>query len=170
LARNYRINKAISAPTVRTISESGEALGVLARDEALRRAEELEVDLVEIAPNADPPVAKLVDYKKYLYQEERKEREARKGAHRVEMKELWLGPLMGEHDLMTRVERGKEFLSTGDHVKFVVRYTGRQMAHREIGYKVLDKLKGLLVDFADIEKEPVFIGRQLSIQFKPKRS
>lgn len=142
----------------------------MSKEEALQKARDLEVDLVEIAPNAAPPVAKLIDYKKYLYQEERKEREARKGAHRVEMKELWLGPLMGDHDLMTRVERGKEFLGNGDHVKFVVRYTGRQMAHREIGYKVIDKLKEFLTEIAEVEKEPVFVGRQLSIQFKPRKS
>lgn len=169
MSRNYRINQAIQSPNIRVISEDGTALGILTKEEALQRARESELDLVEIAPHANPPVAKLVDYKKFLYQEERKEREARKGAHKVGMKELWLGPLMGEHDLMTRVERGKEFLGQGDHVKFVVRYTGRQMAHREIGYKVIDKLKELLVEVADVEKEPVFVGRQLSIQFKPKK-
>ena len=169
MARNYRINQAIAAPQVRVISESGESLGVLDKSEALKIAEEREVDLVEIAPMANPPVAKLVDYKKFLYQEERKEREARRGTHKVSMKELWLGPLMGEHDLKTRVERGKEFLNSGDHVKFVVRYTGRQMAHREIGYKVIDKLKEMLSEVAEVEKEPVFLGRQLSIQFKPKK-
>lgn len=169
MARNYRINNAISAPQVRVVSESGESLGVLDKAEALRLAQEQDVDLVEIAPMANPPVTKLVDYKKFLYQEERKEREAKRNVHKVGMKELWLGPLMGEHDLRTRVERGKEFLGEGDHVKFVVRYTGRQMAHREIGYKVIDKLKEMLSEVAEVEKDPVFIGRQLSIQFKPKK-
>jgi translation initiation factor IF-3 len=169
LSRNYRINQAIGSPTIRVIGEDGEAIGILSKEEALQRAREAEVDLVEIAPNASPPVVKLIDYKKFLYQEERKEREARRGTHKVGMKELWLGPLMGEHDLVTRVERGKEFLGQGDHVKFVVRYTGRQMAHREIGYKVIDKLKELLAEVADVEKEPVFMGRQLSIHFKPKK-
>jgi translation initiation factor IF-3 len=169
LAKSYRINLAISAPQVRLISEDGEALGVFSVAEARIKAQELEVDLVEIAPNADPPVAKLVNYKKHLYQEERKERQSRKHTHKVEMKELWLGPLIGEHDLLNRVNRGKEFLGQGDHVKYTVRYSGREMAHKELGYKVVDKVKELLAESGEVEKDPQFLGRQLSITFRPKK-
>jgi translation initiation factor IF-3 len=167
--RGFRINQGISAPEVRLISENGEQLGVVPTNEARTKAQELEVDLVEIAANATPPVAKLIDFKKHLYQEERREREAKRKAHRVEMKELWLGPLIGEHDLMTRVNRGKEFLGSGDHVKFTIRYSGREMAHKEIGYKVVARVKELLADVAEMEKDPVFFGRQLSMQFRPKK-
>lgn len=137
--------------------------------EALAKAKELGVDMVEIAGAAKPPVVKLINYKKLRYQEDRKDRQARKGAHKVEMKELWLGPLIGEHDLSTRVNRGKEFLDSGDHVKFTVRFSGREMAHKEFGYQVLDKVKEILAPIAEIEKEPEFFGRQLFMSFKPKR-
>lgn len=169
MAKFYRINNAITAPQVRLLSEAGEALGVVPTAEAKAQAQELGVDLVEIAAAAVPPVAKLINYKKLRYQEDRREREARKGTHKVEMKELWLGPLMGEHDLLTRTNRGKEFLGDGDHVKFTVRFSGREMNHKEFGYKVITQVKGLLADVAEVEKEAVFLGRQLSIQFKPKK-
>lgn len=169
MAKFYRINNAITAPQVRLLSEAGEALGVVPTAEAKAKAQELGVDLVEIAAAAVPPVAKLINYKKLRYQEDRREREARKGTHKVEMKELWLGPLMGEHDLLTRTNRGKEFLGDGDHVKFTVRFSGREMNHKEFGYKVITQVKGLLADVAEVEKEAVFLGRQLSIQFKPKK-
>lgn len=137
--------------------------------EALQKAKDQGVDLVEIAAAATPPVVKLIDHKKYMYQEERKERQAKKGAHKVEMKELWLGPLIGEHDLNTRVSRGKEFLKQGHHVKFTVRYSGREMAHKEFGYKVVDKVKALLIDVAEVEKDAQMLGRQLFVSFKPKK-
>lgn len=144
-------------------------LGVMDTAAALNLAKEQGVDLVEIAATANPPVAKLIDYKKFIYQEEKKNRQAQKNTHKVEMKELWMGPLMGEHDLQNRAKRGIEFLTGGDHVKFTIRYSGREMAHREIGYKVIDRVKELLSEVAEVEKEPVFLGRQLSIQFKPKK-
>lgn len=169
LAKFYRINQAITAPQVRLISESGEQLGVVPIDEAKAKAKELGVDLVEIAAQAEPPVAKLINYKKYRYQEERKERQAKKGTRKVEMKELWLGPLIGQHDLEVRVNRGREFLESGDHVKFTVRFSGREMAHQEFGYKVINKVKELLGDIGEVEKEPQFLGRELGVTFKPKR-
>lgn len=170
MAKYYRINNAIIAPQVRLVTADGEALGVVSLAEAKQKADELQVDLVEIAAAATPPVAKLIDFKKYLYQEQRRERESKKKTHKVEMKELWLGPLIGEHDLMTRVNRGREFLKTGDHVKYTVRFSGREMAHRELGYKVTDRVKELLADVAEVEKDPQFLGRQLAITFRPKKS
>ena len=155
---------------MRLISEDGVAVGIIDLAEARKQAATLGVDLVEISGNANPPVVKLINYKKFLYQEARKEKEAKKKTHRVEMKELWLGPLIGEHDLLNRVGRGKDFLKTGDHVKFTVRFSGREMAHRENGYKVIEKVKGLLAEDAEVEKEPVFLGRQLAVSFKPKKT
>lgn len=137
--------------------------------EAREKARELGVDLVEIAPNADPPVAKLINYKKLRYQEARREREAKKGTHKVEMKELWLGPFIGDGDLTTRVNRGKQFLLTGDHVRFTVRFSGREMAHQEFGYKVIERVKEMLAEVAEVEKPPVFMGRELGVTFKPKK-
>lgn len=137
---------------------------------AREQAQELGVDLVEVAAAAKPPVAKLINYKKLRYQEEKKERNAKKGTRKVEMKELWLGPFIGEGDLNTRVTRGIEFLKDGDHVRFTVRFSGREMAHQEFGYKVIDKVKEMLKDLAEVEKPPQFFGRELGISFKPKKS
>jgi translation initiation factor IF-3 len=169
LSKTYRINHFITAPEVRLVAEDGQQLGVVTTLEARKKAEELGVDLVEVASSASPPVAKLINYKKFRYQEDRRERSAKKNTHRVEMKELWLGPLIGEHDLLTRVSRGKEFLETGDHVKFTVRFSGREMAHKEFGYKVVDRVRELLADTAEVEKDPQFLGRQLSVTFRPKK-
>lgn len=169
MSKFYRINQGITAPKVRLISEKGEQVGVVDIAEARQKAEELGVDLVEIAPLAKPPVAKLINYKKLRYQEERKEREARRGTHKVEMKELWLGPLIGEHDLETRVNRGRGFLEKSNHVRFIVRFSGREMAHREFGYKVVEKVKVMLSGIAEVEKEAQFLGRELSIAFRPTK-
>lgn len=170
MSKFYRINQAITAPEVRLFSETGEPLGVIATQAARDKAKELGVDLVEVAAQAKPPVAKLINYKKLRYQEEKKERNAKKGTRKVEMKELWLGPFIGEGDLQTRVGRGIEFLKNGDHVRFTVRFSGREMAHQEFGYKVIDKVKEMLKDLAEVEKPPQFFGRELGISFKPKKS
>jgi len=169
LSKYYRINQAINAPELRVLGEDGSQLGVLSLADAKAKAGELGVDLVEIAPLAKPPVAKLINYKKLRYQEERKEREARKGTKKVEMKELWLGPQIGEHDLQTRVNRGIEFLKSGDHVRFTVRFSGREMAHKEFGYKVLDKVKVMIAEVGEVEKAPMMLGRELFLTIKPKK-
>lgn len=169
MSKYYRINQTITAPELRVIGEDGSQLGVLALAEARAKAQELGVDLVEIAPTATPPVAKLINFKKLKYQEERKEREARKGTRKVEMKELWLGPQIGIHDLETRVNRGIEFLKSGDHVRFTVRFSGREMAHKEFGYKVLDRVKEMIQEVGEVEKEPMMLGRELFLTIKPKK-
>jgi translation initiation factor IF-3 len=169
LSKFYRINSAITAPKVRLISEKGESLGVVDTSEARSKAQDAGTDLVEIAAGANPPVVKLINYKKYRYQEAKKDRLAKRGTHKVEMKELWLGPLIGQHDLETRVNRGREFLESGDHVKFTVKFSGAEMSHKELGYKVLDRVKELLNELGEVEKAPQFLGRQLFVTFKPKQ-
>ena len=168
MSKFYRINNAITAPSVRALAEDGTQIGVMTLAEAKAKALELGVDMVEINSTATPPVVKLINFKKLKYQDEKKEREARKGARRVEMKEFWLGPQIGEHDLLTRVNRGIEYLKDGDHVRFTVRFSGREMAHKEFGYKVLDRVKELVSEVAEVEKEPFLLGRELFITFKPK--
>ncbi|MBI3342229.1 translation initiation factor IF-3 [Candidatus Curtissbacteria bacterium] len=126
---------------MRVIGEDGTLHGVLSREEALKKAQEFEVDLIEIAPEAKPPVVKLIDYKKFQYLEDKKEREARKKAKQTELKEVRFTPFIGEHDLQTNLRKVKEFLAGGDIVKVSIVFKGRQMTHQEFGPKLLDKIK-----------------------------
>lgn len=134
----------------------------MTRDEALSKARELELDLVEIAASANPPVAKLIDYEKFRYQEEKKEQQAKKNIHEVELKEIWLSPRIAEHDLDTRLKKADSFIVKGNKVKLNVKFKGREMAHPETGYKVtqqaLDWFKGRVT----VERETKFEGRNLT--------
>lgn len=123
--------------------------------------------MVEIAPTAKPPVAKIVDFKKFKYEEAKKERLARRKTKETETKEVWLGPHISEHDLEIRLGRAKEFLSEGDRVKLSVRFSGREMAYPEFGHQVLAKSKEKLADIAKMEYNPKFEGRNLTATFVP---
>lgn len=159
----YRRNHQIRAVTVRVIDAEAKQVGVMALSEALKMAEEQELDLVEVAPLAQPPVAKLIDYSKFLYQLKKKKQEEKKGAKTSETKQIRFGPFIGEHDLDIKIKKAKEFLTDGDKVKFTVRYTGRQMAHQEVGRKVLEQVIEKLGDLAKIEREMKMEGRQLNM-------
>jgi translation initiation factor IF-3 len=135
----------------------------------LNRAKEEGVDLVEVAPSANPPVAKLIDFKKFKYEENKKLRLSRRGTHESSTKEVWLGPLMSDHDLDTRLKRAKLFLSEGDRVKFTVKFSGREMNHPEFGHRVLGKVKDKLVGIANQDGFPRFLGRNLSVGFLPEK-
>ena len=121
------------------MESGGKQLGILSKFEALSKARELGLDLVEIAPNAKPPVAKIIDFKKFLYQEEKKKKEEKKKSKRSETKELRLGPFMNEHDLMVVLRKARGFLGDGNKVKFVVKFAGRQITHPEFGERILEK-------------------------------
>lgn len=125
--------------------------------------------MVEVAPSANPPVAKLIDFKKFKYEENKKLRLSRRGTHESSTKEVWLGPLMSDHDLDTRLKRAKEFLEDGDRVKFTVKFSGREMAHPEFGHRVLGKVKERLVGIANQDGFPKFLGRNLSVGFLPEK-
>jgi len=129
----------------------------------LEKAKELGLDLIEIAPNADPPVAKITDFQKFRYEENKKERASKKGASAGDLKELWLSPRIAEHDLNVRLARTEEFLKGGHKVKLTVKFKGREMAHQELGYKVLQEAINLLGEKAAIEREPKMEGRKLSM-------
>lgn len=144
------------------IDSEGKQLGVISRQEALDKARKEELDLIEIAPNADPPVAKLSNFQKFRYEESKKERGSRKGPEGG-LKELWLSPRIDEHDLKVRLNRTEEFLKKGYKVKLTVKFKGREMAHQELGHRVLQEALALLGDKAGIEREPKFEGRKLSI-------
>ncbi|MBI4100311.1 translation initiation factor IF-3 [Candidatus Microgenomates bacterium] len=166
----YRLNFNITAPKIRLIDESGKQIGIVEKEEALKKAQELEIDLVEIAPNANPPVCRLIDFKKFRYLQARKEREERKKVKAVDLKEVQMGPFVADHDLATRLERIKEFLTDGDRVKVNIRFTGRQMAHPEFGFELLKKIKESLGEIAHVEREPKFEGRVLSLILSKSRA
>ena len=157
----YRRNYQIRASEVRVIDDKAGLVGVMSLKEALQKAEELSVDLVEIAPMAVPPVVKLIDYSKFLYQLKKKRQEEKKSTKRSETKQIRFGPYIGEHDLDIKIKRAKEFLTDGDKVKFAVRFTGRQMGRTDIGANVLKTVIEKLGDLAKIEREMRMEGRQM---------
>lgn len=164
-----RINTQINADKVRLIGPDGKQIGVVPLREALRRADELELDLVEISPNIDPPVCRILDFSKYYFQKEKKAKEARKKQHEVEIKEIKFGPNTEEHDFNFKKTNAIKFLKQHNKVKFTVRFRGRQMAHKELGYNVLERIKAELIHIADVDAEPVSDRNLLFIIMSPKK-
>lgn len=165
----YRTNERIFAQSLRVLDSQGKQIGVLSKFEALNKAQSLGLDLVEIAPKAQPPVAKIIDFKKFLYQLAKKKREERKKAKVSETKEIRLGPFMDNHDLEVMIRRGREFLANGDKVRLVVKFIGRQIAHPEFGKEVLNKVILALSDISKIERESHFEGKQLIAIITPEK-
>jgi translation initiation factor IF-3 len=159
----YRRNYQIRAHEVRVLNDKGEMIGILPIGEALKLAQEQEIDLVEVAPLAKPPVAKLIDYSKFLYQLKKKKKEEKKGSKTSETKQIRFGPFIGEHDLDIKIKKAKEFLTDGDKVKFAIRFTGRQMGHQNIGREKLEQVIEKLGELAKVEREMKMEGRQLTM-------
>lgn len=151
------------------IDADGSQLGILNRGEALQKARTKNLDLVEVAPNIDPPVARIVDFEKFRYKEEKKEQAARKHAREVELKEIWLSPRIAQHDLEVRLKKVQEFLGRGDKVKITVKFRGREMAHPEVGHKVVQVALGFLGDKIVVERETKFEGRHLTTIIGPAK-
>ncbi len=164
-----RINNQITAEKVRLIGPDGKQIGVVSLKEALRKAESMDLDLVEISPSAVPPVCRILDFSKYYFEKEKKAREARKRQHEVEVKEIKFGPNTEEHDYNFKKNNAIKFLKQHNKVKFTIRFRGRQLAHKELGYKVLDKLKEDLNHLVDIDGEPVADRNLLSMVVSPKK-
>lgn len=143
-------------------------MGVFSLQEALAKAQKEGLDLVEIAPHANPPVAKIIDFAKFRYHEEKKEREARRKEKKgMELKEVWLTPFMAQNDYMVKVGKIKEFLKEGHKVRIAVRFKGRQMGHSQFGYRVVKKLEEDIKEEGKIEQQPKFLGRQLMTTLTP---
>jgi len=159
--KRYRINSRIFASPLRVLDVEGKQIGVISKDEALRLAQEQELDLVEIAATAKPPVAKIIDFNKFLYQQAKKKQEEKKKAKTSETKEIRLGPFMSDNDLQVMIRRGREFLEDGDKIRLVVRFRGRQITRSEFGKGVIQKVVDALADISKIDREPHFEGRQL---------
>ena len=142
--------------------------GVVATRDALSRAFAVGLDLVEISPNAEPPVAKILDYGKFKYEQQKKRNEARKKQKVVEIKEIKLRPMIDHHDYDVKMRSMERFFQEGDKVKVTLRFRGREMAHQELGYKLLDRVKGDTANIAKIEQEPRFEGRQVVMVLAPR--
>lgn len=161
IRRDYRINERIFADTLRVVDAEGKQVGVISKREALDLARERGIDLVEFAPMAKPPVAKLVDFNKFLYQEQKKKQEEKRNAKVSETKEVRLGPHMSENDMQTMIKRTREFLDDGDKVRLVVKFRGRQIIHPEFGYEVIKKMVAGVADISKIDRDPHLEGKQL---------
>ncbi len=164
-----RINEQITVNTVRLIGADGKQVGVVSLREALRLADESGLDLVEISPNADPPVCRILDFSKYYFQKEKRAKEARKRQHEVEVKEIKYGPNTEEHDYGFKKRNAIKFLKQHNKVKFTVRFRGRQMAHKDLGYNLLERIKEELGHIADVDSEPVSDRNLLSLVMSPKK-
>lgn len=147
----------------------GKQIGVMEKQEALKLAQKEEKDLVEITAKANPPVVKLIDFKKFKYLEAKKERESRKNVKHVGIKEIRLSPFMGDHDFTTRVSQGKDFLDEGNQLKIAVPFKGRQLAHKEFGFEIVNKAIGKLVDCSKVIKPPHFEGKVLIVMLTPTK-
>jgi translation initiation factor IF-3 len=164
---NLRINNEIRSPELRVIGEDGKQLGVMTTVEALKKAEDQGVDLIEIAPLAKPPVAKIIELGKYRYQEEKKLKKEKKSSKPSELKEIRFSPFIAENDFNTRIERVKEFLDNKHKVRIVVVFMGRQMGSKPVGYELLRKINNIFKDRTVIDMEPKFIGRHLAMVISP---
>ena len=163
-----RVNGAIRAPQVRCIDPDGEQLGVLDTRHAISKAEDFGLDLVEVQPNVDPPVCKILDYGKYKYEAQKRANEARKKQKIIEVKEIKLRPNIDEHDYQVKMRNVVKFLSGGDKVKVTLRFRGREMAHQELGANVLTRVREETDEIAKIEAMPKMEGRQMIMVLAPK--
>ena len=153
---------------VRCIDPDGEQLGVLDTFDAIRKAEDFGLDLVEVQPNADPPVCKILDYGKFKYEAQKRANEARKKQKIIEVKEIKLRPNIDEHDYQVKMRNVQKFLNAGDKVKVTLRFRGREMAHQELGATVLTRVREETDEFAKVEAMPKMEGRQMIMVLAPK--
>ena len=162
------MNEDIRVPQVRLIDQDGEMLGVMSAREALLRAYDVGMDLLEISPNADPPVCKITDYGKYKYEQQKKANEARKRQKVVEIKEIKVRPNIDDHDYEVKMRAARSFIEEGDKVKVTLRFRGRSMAHQDLGAKVLERIRTELGDTVKVESMPRLENRQMIMVLAPK--
>jgi len=167
--KRVRVNRQIRISPVRVIDPDGVQLGIMPIEEALAAAEERGLDLVEVAPNARPPVCRIMDYGKYKYEEARKARLARKKQHQVQVKEVKFRPGIEAHDFEFKVRHARRFLQEGDKVKATMMFRGRQVAHPELGREVLDRVAQAVEDVGRVEIEPTMEGRNMTMILAPRR-
>lgn len=159
----YRANRQIRVPNVRLIDEEGEQVGLIATSDAQRKADEASLDLVEVSPNADPPVCRIMDFGKFKYEQRKKERGATKNKGASRLKELRVRPAIDKHDLSYRLENGRKFLMEGHKVQVVCVFRGRQMAHPEMGHNVMRHVADELADISKVESIPKMAGNRMTM-------
>lgn len=164
---SLKINKQIRAVKVRVIGFDGQQLGILPLKEALDLAKEEDLDLVEVAPNAEPPVCKIMDYGKYRYDATKREKDNKKAQHQVRIKEVKLKPNIDENDFLTKLKQAKSFIEKGNKVKITCSFRGRELAYPELGRKVISKMSEGLQEVGNLESEPVLMGRSLICVIAP---
>jgi len=163
-----RFNEFISVPKVRVIDENGENLGVLLTAEAIEQAADVGLDLVEVSPNADPPVCKFLDVGKYKYEAQKKANLARKSQKTQEIKEIKMRPNIDDHDYDTKMKKVSAFIAEGDKVKLTLRFRGRELAHGELGMRLLQRVQADVAETAKVEQHPRMEGRQMLMVLAPK--
>ncbi len=169
IVESARINERIRADKVRLIGHDGEQVGIVSVIEAQSYADRLNLDLVEVAPQADPPVCKVMDYGKYRYEQEQKAKEARKKQTTINIKEIKLRPKIDEHDFQTKKGHVERFLKKGDKVKVTIMFRGRELVHPHLGEKLLRRMAEELEELGEIESEPNLDGRNMVMMMTPRR-
>lgn len=162
-----QVNEKIRARELRVIGQNGDQLGIKSKQEALEMAERLNLDVVIVAPNAKPPVARIMDYGKYKFEQQKKEKEMKKKQKVINVKEIRLSPTIEEHDFNTKLKNGRKFLTKGDKVKVSIRFRGRAITHKEIGQRVLENFADECKDIATVEQKPKMEGRQMFLMLAP---
>ena len=166
--KEMQINEEIRDKELRVIMNDGEALGIMSADEALKIAEEKDLDLVKIAPQAVPPVCKIMDYGKYRFEQTKREKEAKKNQHTVEIKEIRLSLNIDTHDFETKVNHARRFLTSGNKVKVSIRFRGREMAHTENGLVIMKQFSDACEEFGNVEKAAKLEGKSMMMFLAPK--
>ena len=164
----HQLNEEITAPQVRLIGEDGNQLGIMSGDEAMKIAEENDLDLVMINPSANPPVCKVMDYGKFRFEQAKKEKEAKKNQHVVEVKEIRMSPSIGDNDFMVKLRNGQKFLQEGNRLKVTVRFRGREMAHTDLGRVLLERFAKECAEIANVDKGAKLEGRLMTQFLSPK--
>ena len=160
-------NNRINSPEVQVIASNGENLGILNTNEAISMAKEEGLDLIEIAPNAKPPVCKIIDIGKYKYDAQKKANQAKKKQKKIEVKEIKLRPVTETHDYQFKIKNAQKFISKGDKVKFTIRFKGRELQHSHLGQELMDKIKVDMQEVGKVELDPRFDGKQIIMVIQP---
>ncbi|MGM0411070.1 MAG: translation initiation factor IF-3 [Bacillota bacterium] len=162
-----RVNRQIRSKKVRLVDSDGEQIGIKSLDKALETAEERGFDLVEVAPQANPPVCKIMDYGKYKYEQAKKEKEAKKNQNVMNVKEVQMGVKIEDHDFNVKLKQARRFLKDKDKVKVRIKFRGREMMHKELGYELMDRLKEETKDLGSVEQKPTMEGRNMMMFLTP---
>jgi translation initiation factor IF-3 len=167
--KKFRINQFIRVPEVRLIDADGNQAGIVKINDALSMAQAKDLDLVEISPMAKPPVCKIINFSKFKYEMEKKEKEARKKQKISQLKEVRIRPRIGEHDLEVKIKHARQFIEDGDKVQLTAMFSGREMQHKDLGIKIMDRIKDALADIAEPEGRTSSMGTRVFLIISPKR-